>query len=110
MENANMGHVSMAGIPPAGSQPRSLREATQEFESLFVAQLMQSMRGTVPESGLMGNGSGQQIFRQMLDQELSRQVAFSGGFGIGEMLYRQLGGDEASPAEHRQGSQDDENR
>ena len=52
----------------------------------------------------------QGYFRQMLDQELSRQVAYSGGFGIGEMLYRQLGGDEASPAENRQGIQDDENR
>jgi Rod binding domain-containing protein len=108
MENANIGHVSTAGVPPTGSLPRTLREATQEFESLFIGQMMREMRSTVPESGLLGAGSGQQIFREMLDQELSRRAAYSGDFGIGELLYRQLGGDE-SPQKHQR-SQDDENR
>jgi peptidoglycan hydrolase FlgJ len=108
MENANMSHVSAANILPAGALPRTLREATQEFESLFVAQMMREMRSTIPESGLLGAGSGQQIFREMLDQELSRRAAYSGNFGIGELLYRQLGGDESNENSHR--SQDDENR
>ena len=73
----------------AGNVP-TLREATQQFESLFVSQLMKSMRDTVPESRLMGSGSGQQLFREMLDQELAGRVAQSGGIGIGEMLYQQL--------------------
>src|SRR5437016_4350518 len=72
------------------STPRTLREATQEFESVFIAHMMQTMRRSVPESKLLGGGSGQTIFREMLDQELSRQIAHSGGFGIGESLYEQL--------------------
>ena len=107
MENANIGHVSTAAVPPAGSLPRTLREATQEFESLFIAQMMREMRSTVPESSLLGSGSGQQIFREMLDQELSRRAAYSGDFGIGDLLYRQLGGESR---EKTQRSQDDENR
>jgi flagellar protein FlgJ len=111
MENANIGQVWPIGVPRAGGETRTLREATQEFESLFVAHLLQSMRSTVPESGLLASGSGQRIFREMLDQELSRQVACSGGFGIGELLYRQLGGEQQSqPAEKKQESQANENR
>jgi len=68
----------------------TLREATQQFESLFISQLMKSMRDTVPQSHLMSAGGGQQLFREMLDQELAGQVAHSGGIGIGEMLYQQL--------------------
>src|SRR2546426_347345 len=71
------------------STPRTLREATQEFEGLFIAHMMQTMRRSVPGSKLLGSGSGQTIFREMLDQELARQIAHSGGFGIGEMLYQE---------------------
>ena len=31
-----------------------------------------------------------QTFREMLDQEWSKNIAQSGGMGLGEMLYRQL--------------------
>src|SRR5439155_22975807 len=96
MENANIGHVTAAAVPPAGALPQTLREATQEFESLFIAQLMREMRSTVPESSLLGSSSGQQIFREMLDQEFSRRAAYSGDFGIGDLLYRQPGGNETN--------------
>jgi peptidoglycan hydrolase FlgJ len=89
-------------FPIAGTEdattPRTVREAAQEFESLFVAKLMESMRRTVPQGGLLGESSSLQIFREMLDQETARQIAKGGGFGIGEMLSHQLAPDEASDA------------
>jgi Rod binding domain-containing protein len=94
MEKATMinGPVNVRGTSGylGGATPGNLREASQEFESLFIARMVDAMRSTVPQSNLMGNSSGQRIFRQMLDQELSKQVARSGGFGLGEMLYQQL--------------------
>jgi Rod binding domain-containing protein len=125
MENANMGTsrplcLSLAGsLSPQGMGQapsfgatgiRDLREATGEFESLYIAQIMQAMRATVPESGLMGSGSGQRVFQEMMDQELSRQVAHSGGLGIGEILYRQLTAGHTSPTDGAQEGSDDENR
>lgn len=86
--------------PVHGAQngfPQSLREATQEFESLLISQLFQSMRRTVPEGGLIGTGC-ERLFREFLDQEFARRVAFNGGLGLGEMLFRQLdGGSVADP-------------
>jgi flagellar protein FlgJ len=90
MEIAKMGSIQTGFGLPGGSSPQTLREATQQFESLFITQVMKAMRGTVPESHLMGSGSGEKLFREMLDQELAGRVALSGGFGIGEMLYQQL--------------------
>jgi flagellar protein FlgJ len=95
-------HLPPASVSAGPRASRTLREATQEFESLFVAQLMQTMRRTALEGGLMTAGSGQQLFREMLDQETARQVAYSGGFGIGEILYRQLAPDEASGIDGQQ--------
>ena len=79
----------------------TLREAAQEFESLFIDQMMKSMRSTVPDDSLTGSDSGQGIFNDMLDQERSRQIAFTGGFGIGDMLYQQLKGKEDGNHENR---------
>jgi Rod binding domain-containing protein len=90
LEIAKIGSIQPALVGAGGASPTTLREATQQFESLFISQLMKSMRATVPESHLMGSGEGQQLFREMLDQELAGRVAESGGIGIGEMLYRQL--------------------
>jgi peptidoglycan hydrolase FlgJ len=90
MEIAKIGSSPPVIGAAGGSSPTTLREATQQFESLFVSQLMKSMRATVPESHLFGSESGQNVFRDMLDQEFASRAADSGGIGIGEMLYRQL--------------------
>jgi flagellar protein FlgJ len=92
--------VKLESVRPAGTAcdtaprdpglPQTVREAAQEFESLFIAQIMQTMRRTAPETGLVGAGGGGRLFREMLDQELSKEIAHSGGFGIAEILFRQL--------------------
>jgi peptidoglycan hydrolase FlgJ len=104
--------MKIPSVQPAGSlsdhsSHARLRELTQEFESLFVSQVMQSMRRTVPESRLIDHNSGQHLFQDMLDQELSRRIADAGGFGLGEILYRQLA-DQPSVARPAEGSQDNE--
>jgi flagellar protein FlgJ len=108
MGNTDIVSGMPAGLPPAGSQPRTLREAAREFESLFVAQVVKAMRSTVPDGGFLGSSGGERIFREMLDQELSREIAFAGGFGIGDVLCRQL--DASAAVRHTQGSEFDENR
>ena len=104
--------MRIPSVQPAGtvgdhSSRARLRELTQEFESLFVSQVMQSMRRTVPESRLIDHSSGQHLFQDMLDQELSKRIADSGGFGLGDLLYRQLA-NEPSAARQAEGSQDAE--
>jgi len=91
------------GVPPSGlnildlnrirrmgETPEGLRAATKEFEAFVLYQLMQSMRKTVEKNPLFHGGAGEEVFEDMLDQELTRQLAHAGGIGIGEVLYRQL--------------------
>jgi Rod binding domain-containing protein len=90
MEVPQLRHLSTANIGSAPQRAGSLREATEEFESLFVSQVVRAMRQTVPESGLMGLNDGQRLFRDLLDGELARHIAHSSEFGIGEALYQEL--------------------
>ena len=92
MENTIIGSGPASIIGSGSGTTPTLRRATQEFESILIAQRMQTMRATVPDDGLIGSDSGQGMFRDMLDQEFCRQIAFAGGFGIGDLLYQQLKG------------------
>jgi Rod binding domain-containing protein len=47
------------------------------------------MRRMVPEEGLLGGGSGEKLFRDLLDAEYARKVAQAEG-SLAELLYRQL--------------------
>ncbi len=73
----------------------SLDEVARQFESLFMQQMLKSMRQASLGEGLMD--SEQSLFyRDMYDQQLSLHLAESGGIGLADVIKRQLGGaDEA---------------
>lgn len=68
-----------------------LRKACADFESLFLHKLLQTMRKTIPESGLMDGGLREDIYTDMLDQRIADMAATGGrGTGLGERLYSDL--------------------
>ncbi len=78
---------------PAAADPAAearLRAAAKRFESLFVSILLSSMRSTVPESGLLDQGSDARIYRQMHDQALAESVGDRCGLGIADLLVARL--------------------
>ncbi len=79
---SEMGNASSSG---------ELRKACKDFESLFLYKLMQTMRRTIPESGLMDGGLTEDIYTDMLDEKIAVMAAESGrGTGLGERLYQDL--------------------
>lgn len=67
-----------------------LRQATEEFESFFILQMLKAMRQTIPESGLTDQGLGKDVYTSLFDEELSRNIAGSSPSSIAEMLFRSL--------------------
>lgn len=70
--------------------PDPLRQACEDFESVFVAYLLKSMRKTVPKNELMNGGLSQDIYQSMMDNEIARAVAKGPGMGLAAAIYRQL--------------------
>ena len=68
---------------------QELREATHEFESLFIHNLLKTMRAAIPKSEFFNGGSGEEIFTDLLDQEISKVVS-KRGIGIADVLYQRL--------------------
>jgi len=71
-------------------QKNELKKVSQEFESLFIAQLLKVMRETIEESGLMEGGFGKSIYTDLFDQEVARSMAKRGVLGISDLLYKNL--------------------
>jgi Rod binding domain-containing protein len=55
-----------------------------------MAQMLKSMRETVPKSGFLGKGLGKDIYQGLMDQELSRKLSQSKGLGLGKAIYQQM--------------------
>lgn len=68
-----------------------LARTAREFESVFLDILMRAMRGTVPQSDLLGTGGGNRIYRQLHDSEMAKTMASTGGgLGIARLLEQQF--------------------
>ena len=67
-----------------------LREASNEFEAIFIQQMLKTMRKTTLESNFIKKSEGEKIFRSMLDEQYAILSAKSGRLGLGEMIYQQL--------------------
>jgi Rod binding domain-containing protein len=75
---------------PAPAPRAQLRKLAHEMEGVFVAQLFQAMRQTVPGGGVLEPSPGEEMFTGMLDDLVARRAAEQSHRGIGEALYRQL--------------------
>ena len=84
--------VREQGRAATGKRLAGLEQACKDFEALFINQMMQEMRKTVPQDGLINGGQAEQIYTGMLDAELSRSISNQRSMGLSSMLYRQLAG------------------
>ncbi len=67
-----------------------LREAANEFEAIFIQQMLKTMRKTSLESDFIKKSEGEKMFRSMLDEQYAILSAKSGRLGLGEIIFQQL--------------------
>lgn len=67
-----------------------LKEVCKDMEAVYLNLMLSKMRATVPKSKLMGDSSQEELFRSLLDSEMTKNLAKAGGIGLADMLYRQL--------------------
>jgi flagellar protein FlgJ len=73
----------------ARQDPQALREAARQFEGLFTAMMLKSMRQASLGNGL-GDSEETKTYQDMYDQQLALQMAHGKGLGLAEMLMQQL--------------------
>ena len=80
-----------ADTPGMGNRqnPR-LRKACQQMESLFLSQLLQEMRKTIPHDGAISENNAANLYQSLFDNHLADLLAQRQGTGLGDFLYQEL--------------------
>ena len=73
-----------------GAKAGKLDAAAKEFESVFLAQMMQTVWDTVPTDGAMGGGLGESVFRSLMIQDIGKQMSQQGGIGLAANVRTEL--------------------
>jgi len=84
---------SISSGDKAGSREeklKQLKETAKDFESIFVHNLMKSMRQTVQKTNLISGGNAENIYQDMLDENYSKIVSKRADFGIARKIYEQF--------------------
>jgi flagellar protein FlgJ len=79
-------------IVPGGKKidETKLKKACEDFEALFINQLLQSMRRTVMKSKFLEDAPGKEVFQSLFDREISKKMAQKGALGVGKIIYRKV--------------------
>jgi len=68
----------------------ALRQAAEDFEAVFLAQMLAPMFETLESDSMFGGGPGEEIYRSMMVEEYGRTLARNGGVGIADQVEREL--------------------
>ena len=75
----------------ASIQTRAQAEAVaQQFERMFIAEMLQPMFSGVETDGPFGGGQGEDVFRPMLLDQYADAVARGGGVGIAYAVLKEI--------------------
>ncbi|KKW93500.1 MULTISPECIES: rod-binding protein [Sphingobium] len=93
-----IGATSGTAAQAGGTQNKaSLEKAAQQFEAIFLRQMMGAMRSASLAEGISDSSATDQ-FRDMADARTADSMASRGTLGIAEMLMHQFGAKVAIPA------------
>lgn len=67
----------------------------RKFEALLLHTMLKHMRAAGTESTLL-NSDSVDLYKDMFDQQISKEISSNGSFGLAEVIYRQLTADTAN--------------
>jgi peptidoglycan hydrolase FlgJ len=77
---------------PAIDKNSELYKVSQDFEAIFIKQMLDAMRKTInKDDDFLGNGGiGQDVYEDMLYDEYAKKMAQTAQFGLADSVYREL--------------------
>ena len=80
-----------ASLAQIDNRPTDLRAAAEQFEALFIHQLLKQARSAKLADDILGSEAGD-TYIEMLDQERAKQLSAQMNLGIAEALVLQFSG------------------
>jgi flagellar rod assembly protein/muramidase FlgJ len=95
--DANVNYHDLSSLQQLRSQAKkdeagAIKQAAQQFESVFMGMLMQGMRkanASIGEDNPL-NSNATEFFRDMQDQQLAAELGKTGALGLADLMVQQL--------------------
>jgi Rod binding domain-containing protein len=65
-------------------------EIAQQFERMFITEMLQPMFSGIETDGPFGGGQGEDVFRPMLLDQYADAVARGGGVGVADAVLKEI--------------------
>ena len=75
---------------PKTNQEISAKRAADEFEAVFISQMLKSMSVGIKTDGPFGGGQSEEIYRDLMNEELGKTISGNGGIGMSDAIYREI--------------------
>jgi flagellar protein FlgJ len=78
-------------LPPLSAKnAEQAGKVAQDFEAVFINEIMGTMFEGIKTDGPFGGGPGEGIFRSMMIEHYSKTIAAQGGFGLAAAVKNEL--------------------
>ena len=69
---------------------KKARDTAETFEAVFLSQILKSMSIGLKSDGPFGGGHSEEIFQDVLNEEIATQISRNGGIGLSDSIYREI--------------------
>jgi len=77
-------------MPAPGSTAARVKQAAQDFEAVYISQMLQPMFETLEVDPVFGGGNAEETWRGVMVEELGKQVARAGGIGLAPVVEKEM--------------------
>ena len=89
MEKSRLTHLKGQALSTKNQTNEELMSVSHQFESIFIHQLLKSMRSTIQKSGLF-DSHATRMYESMHDQEMANLMSEKRSIGLAEIVYKDL--------------------
>ena len=96
---------SAATLKSDKNAPDRVSNAAQDFEAVFISEMIKPMFDMIKTDGMFGGGHGEDVFRGLMVQEYGKMISAQGGVGIAAQVQAELLRTQEQAQAHTQQSQ-----
>lgn len=90
LNSALLAQPSVPQTPPKGMDMQRIEETAQDFEAMFLSEMLRPMFEAVKVDETFGGGKGEEMFRGFIRDEYAKTMSSVQSIGIADQLKEQL--------------------
>ena len=90
IDNAKKKDIKVMTTEEIAQRDNDIKEASVELEAILLKMMYSEMYKTVPKDELFGDDNAMEIYQDMYQGELTKEMAKAGGIGLADFIYQQL--------------------